>query len=91
MTDYRILWTNVRFEVMAAVVLEPGASDDLSDLGAFCDQHLPYFASPRYLVSVPALPKTQNEKVRKDELRRIGVTPTAIDRGPRGRKATAGR
>jgi crotonobetaine/carnitine-CoA ligase len=78
-------------EVMAAVVLEPGASDDLSDLGAFCDQHLPYFASPRYLVSVPALPKTQNEKVRKDELRRIGVTPTAIDRGPRGRKATAGR
>lgn len=76
-------------EVMAAIVLTPGAPTDLSDIGAFCDQHLPYFASPRYLLVVPALPKTQNQKVRKDELRRVGVTPEAIDRGPRGRKATA--
>jgi crotonobetaine/carnitine-CoA ligase len=76
-------------EVMAAIVLAPGAPGDLDDIGAFCDQHLPYFASPRYLLEVSALPKTQNEKVRKDELRRIGVTPTTLDRGPRGRKATA--
>jgi carnitine-CoA ligase len=75
-------------EVMAAIVLAPGAATDLSDIGAFCDQHLPYFASPRYLLVVSALPKTQNEKVRKDELRRVGVTPATVDRGPRGRKAT---
>jgi crotonobetaine/carnitine-CoA ligase len=76
-------------EVMAAIVLMPGASQDLGDIGAFCDEHLPYFASPRYLLSVSALPKTQNEKVRKEELRRNGVTPTTLDRGPRGRKASA--
>jgi carnitine-CoA ligase len=76
-------------EVMAAIVLMPGASQDLGDIGAFCDEHLPYFASPRYLLSVSALPKTLNEKVRKEELRRNGVTPTTLDRGPRGRKASA--
>jgi crotonobetaine/carnitine-CoA ligase len=76
-------------EVMAAIVLVHGAPEDLSDIGAFCDEHLPYFASPRYLLSVPSLPKTQNEKVRKDELRRVGISPATIDRGPRGRKAAA--
>jgi crotonobetaine/carnitine-CoA ligase len=76
-------------EVMAAVVLAPGATGDLDDLGAFCDEHLPYFASPRYLSVLDELPKTSNEKVRKDELRRIGVTATTLDRGPRGRKANA--
>jgi crotonobetaine/carnitine-CoA ligase len=76
-------------EVMAAIVIAPGAAGDLDDIGSFCDEHLPYFASPRYLLAVSALPKTQNEKVRKDELRRVGVTPATLDRGPRGRKATA--
>jgi crotonobetaine/carnitine-CoA ligase len=74
-------------EVMAAIVLMPDAAEDLSEIGAFCDEHLPYFASPRYLLSVSALPKTQNEKIRKDELRRVGITPATTDRGPRGRKA----
>jgi carnitine-CoA ligase len=79
-------------EVMAAVVLALGNHDEhLDDLAAFCDQHLPYFASPHYLVAVEALPKTQNQKVRKDVLRRTGVTPLTIDRGPRGRKAAAAR
>jgi crotonobetaine/carnitine-CoA ligase len=78
-------------EVMAAVVLVPGSSGDLTDLGAFCDQHLPYFASPRYLLVLPSLPKTPTAKVRKDELRGRGITAGALDRGPRGRKASAAR
>ena len=78
-------------EVMAAVVLVPGASGDLGDLGQFCDQHLPYFASPRYLVVLPSLPKTSTSKIRKDELRRVGITAEALDRGPRGRKASSAR
>lgn len=78
-------------EVMAAVVFVDGAPPDLDGLGQFCDENLPYFASPRYLVCVPSLPKTQNEKVRKEELRRGGIVPDALDRGPRGRKAAAAR
>ncbi|WP_330256160.1 AMP-binding protein [Nocardia sp. NBC_00565] len=76
-------------EVMAAIVLVPGVDDDLSDIGRYCDEHLPYFASPRYLVSVEQLPKTKNEKVLKNELRRIGITDRTVDRGARGRKAAA--
>jgi crotonobetaine/carnitine-CoA ligase len=76
-------------EVMAAVVLAPDTPDDLTELGLYCDEHLPYFASPRYLLVVDALPKTKNEKVRKDELRRTGITAGTVDRGPRGRKTAA--
>lgn len=76
-------------EVMAAVVPVEGLSLDLDDLGRYCDEHLPYFASPRYLVTLEALPKTANQKVQKAELRRSGITDTAIDRGPRGRKTVA--
>ena len=76
-------------EVMAAVVPAPGVTLDLDDLGRYCDEHLPYFASPRYLVSLDALPKTANQKVQKAELRRSGITPITVDRGPRGRKSAA--
>lgn len=79
-------------EVMAAVVLEPDADDQLEELGLYCDEHLPYFASPRYLLAIDALPKTRTAKVLKAELRRSGITPETIDRGPRGRKtATASK
>ena len=76
-------------EVMAAVVLLPDGAEDLTELGRYCDEHLPYFASPRYLLAINELPKTKNEKVRKDELRRIGITAETVDRGPRGRKAAS--
>ncbi|MCW2854229.1 MAG: ATP-dependent acyl-CoA ligase [Nocardioides sp.] len=74
-------------EVMAAVVLVPDAATDLEAIGLHCDENLPYFASPRYLLAVSELPKTKNEKVRKDELRRVGITGATLDRGPRGRKS----
>jgi crotonobetaine/carnitine-CoA ligase len=76
-------------EVMAAVVLSPDAPDDLTELGLFCDEHLPYFASPRYLLAVTELPMTKTRKVMKGELRRVGITADTVDRGPRGRKSTA--
>lgn len=74
-------------EVMAAVVLVADATEDLDAIGEHCDEHLPYFAAPRYLLAVTELPKTKNEKVRKDELRRVGITADTVDRGPRGRKS----
>jgi acyl-coenzyme A synthetase/AMP-(fatty) acid ligase len=46
-------------------------------------------SSPRYFVSLAALPKTANQKVQKAELRRSGITSITVDRGPRGRKSVA--
>jgi crotonobetaine/carnitine-CoA ligase len=76
-------------EVMATVVFRAGVDGDLAEIGRHCDDNLPYFASPRFLVSADALPKTANQKVRKDVLRKAGVTTDALDRGHRGRSRTA--
>lgn len=78
-------------EVMAAIVLRPEARITPESLVEFCDPRLPYFAIPRYLEFVEALPRTETEKVQKSELRRRGVTEAAWDGGPRGRKARAAR
>jgi crotonobetaine/carnitine-CoA ligase len=73
-------------EVMAAIVLHDGAVGDLEAIGKHADDLLPYFASPRYLLRLDALPKTQNEKVRKELLRSWGITSETLDRGRRGKK-----
>lgn len=74
-------------EVMAAVVLEPGKEATAQDIVAWCEPRLAYFAVPRFIDIRAALPKTQTEKVQKQALRSEGVTPTAFDRGPTGRRA----
>lgn len=74
-------------EVMVAVVPEPGVTIDVADLSRHCEELLPYFAVPRYIDVRTALPKTANEKVRKDVLRAEGVTSATVDTGPRGRRA----
>lgn len=77
-------------EVMAAIVFKPGMDAGIDSIGKHCDAALPYFASPRYLVALDALPKTPTAKVRKDLLRTRGITDKTVDRGPRGRKAASG-
>ena len=72
-------------EVMASVVLEPGAALTPQELLRHCEEGLPYYAVPRYLRFVPQLPKTQTAKVQKAELRRIGIDASSWDGGPRGR------
>lgn len=72
-------------EVMASVILEPGASVTAADLLKHCEASLPYYAVPRYLRLVPHFPKTQTAKVQKAELRRIGIDEFTWDGGPRGR------
>lgn len=74
-------------EVMVAVVAEPGVTIDVADLSRHCEEMLPYFAVPRYIDVRTVLPKTANEKVRKDVLRSEGVTAHTVDTGPRGRRA----
>lgn len=73
-------------EVMAFVVLNNGAVLDPQDFWTFAAQQLPYFAVPRYLRIIDELPKTPSEKVRKIDLRKIGVDSKTHDHGPIGKK-----
>jgi crotonobetaine/carnitine-CoA ligase len=68
-------------EIKAVVVAESGESLDVEDVWAWCDEQLPYFAVPRYVEVVDALPKTPTSKVRKNELRAAGIGPATADRG----------
>ena len=73
-------------EVMAFIVLCDGASLDPQEFWQFAEQQLPYFAVPRYLRIIAELPKTPSEKIRKVDLRAIGVDAETHDHGPIGRK-----
>ena len=78
-------------EVMAALVLRPGAQVSYAELLDFCRPRMPYFAVPRYLQFVDALPVTENCKVTKYKLRERGVTAETWDREAAGYKVTSGR
>jgi crotonobetaine/carnitine-CoA ligase len=52
-------------EVMAAVVLNPGASLNEAQLIDFCDRNMAHFMVPRFVEFMAALPKTMTEKVEK--------------------------
>jgi len=69
-------------EVMAALVLHPGRVVMPADLIAYCAPRLPYFAVPRYLEFMSALPTTENGKVQKYKLRERGITQQTWDGGP---------
>jgi crotonobetaine/carnitine-CoA ligase len=71
-------------ELKACVVLS--REIDLAEVRAWCDRRLPYFAVPRYIEALDALPKTPTAKVRKFQLREAGITAGTIDFGrPEGR------
>jgi carnitine-CoA ligase len=78
-------------EVMAALVLRPGAQVSYAELLDFCQPRMPYFAVPRYLQFVDSLPVTENGKVTKYKLRERGVTAETWDREAAGYKVTSGR
>ena len=85
-------------EVAAAIVLEPGATLEPRELIEHCAPLLAYFAVPRYVEFVGALPLTENGKVRKAVLRERGITAAMWDReaagvrvGPLERSRRAGR
>lgn len=70
-------------EILACVVLQPGAVLLAGDLLDFLEQRLPYFMVPRYVDFLEELPKTPTAKIRKQTLRQRGITPTCHDRPPR--------
>jgi crotonobetaine/carnitine-CoA ligase len=71
-------------EVKLCVVLKRGEELDPAELHEYCAQRMPYFAVPRYIEYVAEIPKTANEKVRKNVLREQGVTPNTWDREAAG-------
>ena len=71
-------------EVMAAIVTRPGAAIPPVELMQFCATRLPYFAVPRFVDFVSDLPRTENGKIRKYELRERGVTASTWDREASG-------
>jgi crotonobetaine/carnitine-CoA ligase len=66
-------------DVMAAVVARGGGELDALELIRWCQPRLAYFAIPRYVDIVDALPLTDNGKVRKTVLRQRGVGAATWD------------
>ena len=71
-------------EVMIVIVKKEEADVDYEDLIDWCAPRMPYFAVPRYIRFMDRLPKTQNEKVKKDLLRKQGITNDTWDREKSG-------
>jgi carnitine-CoA ligase len=66
-------------EILVCVVLR-GDEMDHHDLLTHCADRMPYFAVPRYVRVVAELPKTPTARVRKVELREVGITADTYDR-----------
>ena len=69
---------------MVAVVLHPAQTLTHVELIKFCEPHLPYFAVPRYVEFVDALPTTESGKVQKYKLTERGVAGATWDREAAG-------
>ncbi len=67
-------------EVKACVVLRPGAQLKPEELLDFCQEHMPYYAVPRYVEFTETLPKTPTGKFQKEQLRQAAGAGAAWDR-----------
>jgi crotonobetaine/carnitine-CoA ligase len=67
-------------EVMVVVVPKAGHAIAPSQLIEWLTPRLPYFAVPRFVRIVDAIPKTETNKQRKFPFREAGVTPDTWDR-----------
>jgi crotonobetaine/carnitine-CoA ligase len=71
-------------EVMVALVVRQGQALDPVALMRVCEVRMPYFAVPRYVEALAALPRTENGKIQKFKLRERGVTAGTWDRDAAG-------
>ena len=67
-------------EVMIVIAAVPGANIEPAELVQFLIPRMAHFMVPRYIRIVDALPKTPTQKIRKIELRELGVTDDTWDR-----------
>ncbi|MBR71729.1 MAG: hypothetical protein CMM30_02160 [Rhodospirillaceae bacterium] len=75
-------------EVKVVVVLQSNKIITESELFQHCAQEMPYFMVPRFIEFVDNLPRTPTQKVRKIELRTLGVTKSTWDCEEHGMKIT---
>lgn len=71
-------------DILLAVTLRPGAELDYAELLDFCAARMPYFCVPRFVEILDELPKNGIGRIRKDLLRKRGVTRDAWDRENEG-------
>lgn len=71
-------------EVKACVVLRAGTPLTPDALLDFCQGRMAYYAVPRYVEFVDAIPKTATHRVQYDILRQRGITPRTWDREKAG-------
>jgi crotonobetaine/carnitine-CoA ligase len=67
-------------EVMVVIVPKPGQAIDPQQLIEWLTPRLPYFAVPRFVRIVDAIPKTETNKQRKFPFREAGITADTWDR-----------
>lgn len=67
-------------DVMVAIVLQPGAQLEPTELMQHCEAHMAYFMIPRYIRFVDEFPKTGTERTMKYQLKADGITPDTWDR-----------
>lgn len=67
-------------EIKICVVPKPGRQIDPADIIRHCEARAPFFAVPRFVEIVAALPRTPTEKIQKHLLRKAGITASTWDR-----------
>ena len=79
-------------DVVAAVVLEAGASVTLADLRTWAERSLAHYALPRQIVVMTELPRSQLGKVMRKKVREqiMGAQAAATDAVAGAREAVAG-
>jgi crotonobetaine/carnitine-CoA ligase len=75
-------------EILICIVPRNVAPDPF-ELLEYCAEKMPYFAVPRYVRFMAHLPKTPTERVRKVELRDMGIGDDVYDRVVSGPKISA--
>lgn len=60
-------------EIKIVVKTEPGRDVDPLELIKHCEARLAYFKVPRYVEFTDAFPKTETERIQKNELKKAGV------------------
>jgi len=73
-------------EVKVVVVLEEGSTLDPAELVDYLAARMPAFWVPRFVEYVPELPRTESHKLKKGDLRELGITPETWDRERAGIK-----
>lgn len=68
-------------EVAVVVVPHKRRQVDLAEMRAFLEERLPLFAVPRFAAVRDELPKTETQKIKKEQLRTEAVTADMIDLG----------